>query len=130
MIAPDKIIISYQLPEESKIQTEQINPFPIVASGKLSLLHKAFEESIPSEIENFMQLRDNEGRSLLHFASFLDLQNLSLYLLSFGANPYVVDDDGQNCFHPISYKGNIGVALIIMNYKRHELKKSLFETLT
>jgi len=59
----------------------------------------------------------------LTFLSYYNYQNIILYLLTKGADPFIVDNKGRNCFHILGFKGLSDCINIILNYQRHIIRK-------
>ena len=91
-----------------------------VCQGKISQLHQ--EEFDPD-------LRDPNGKTLLHYSAYLDLELISLYLIAKGTNITALDNNKQNIFHVMAYKGNYKALTTILHFEKHRLRKALYENL-
>ena len=52
-----------------------------------------------------------------------------VYLLMKGADPYIIDSSGKNCFHILAFKGHVETLKLIINFKRHEIRKEILKLL-
>ena len=129
--APDPLAIkiTYTRPASQDHDPKHQDMFRLVANGLMTDLHTAFEGVLPQDIAFYTSQKDSFGRTLLHYACYLDLQNIVLYLLKLGSNPFEPDNDGRNCYHILAYRGNHRSLSLVLNYKRHELRQQLFEDL-
>jgi len=100
----------------------------LVYNGKLSMLADYFNKMT---IEDTVRLVNDvkEDRSSLQIAAFLGFQNIFLYLLTFDADIYYLDDKKQNICHFISYKGEVKNLLILFNFLRFRLKIETLEAI-
>lgn len=71
--------------------------------------------------------KDGDNRTALFYAVYYNYENLVLYLLTKGADPYLIDGENQNIFHVIMQYGRFKCLQLIMNYERHELRVELFK---
>ncbi|CAG9328088.1 unnamed protein product [Blepharisma stoltei] len=124
MAAPDSITISYTKPKSSPKDL-----FAIISKGKISTLYQSVLQMAPNELSYQLSRQDNEGKTLLHYACYVDLELISLYLISLGSNLYAFDRNGQSCFHALAYKGNYKTLNTILNYELHKLRKTLYDNM-
>lgn len=59
----------------------------------------------------------------LNNLSYYNYQNIILYLMQKGADPFITDQKGRNCFHILGFKGLTECIVIIFNYLRHVIRK-------
>ena len=126
---PLAIKVTYTRPASQDHDPKHQDMFRLVSNGLMTDLHTAFESVLPQDVAFYVGQKDEVGRTLLHYACYLDLQNIVLYLLKLGANPYEPDGEGRNCYHALAYRGNHRSLSLVLNYKRHEMRQRLFEDL-
>lgn len=124
MASPDSLLITYSKPKYTAS-----DPFSLVSNGKISGLYTHLSQMPSNQITTQILRQDTTGKTLLHYASYLDLELISLYLLSLGANLGAQDREGQNCFHVLAYKGNFKTLNVILNQELHRLRKSLTDNM-
>ena len=120
-----RILIKYQKPKHEPKNKDALL-FWAVANGKLSDLYVALEAVDPSDLSYVVTQEDEHGRTLLHYAGYLDLKNIVLYLLNLDSS-LVTDSDGQTVMHAILYQGNLASLQVLLHKFRHDLHKQLFE---
>ncbi len=69
------------------------------------LLLMCIVEKAPCHLGDLNELKDREGRTLLHWSISLRLREETEYLLKQGANPNIADDEGKT---PLHYAASIG----------------------
>jgi ankyrin repeat protein len=72
---------------------------PITSEEMEDLLFTCLIERAPCALGNLNEIRDYNGRTLLHWTVNLNLKEETLILLQDGADPNVKDDDGQTPLH-------------------------------
>jgi len=77
------------------------------------LLFTCLIERAPCALDNLNEIRDYNGRTLLHWTVSLNLKEETLILLQNGADPNVKDDDGQTPLHIVS---NPEIAQLLIKY--------------
>lgn len=117
------------------LELEHENAFDLkylVYNGKLSVIADHFNKlSIEETIKLVNENKDDEfncNRSCLQIAAFLGFQNIFLYLLTFDADIYHLDDKLQNICHLVSYKGENKILLILFNFLRFRLKMECLDS--
>ena len=68
---------------------------------------------------------DEFGWSGLHFAAWLDLEDVATMLLSKGADPYLVTLEGFTALHIAAMRGFDIVARSILNYLKHDIRQDV-----
>ena len=118
------ILLKEPIPENE----EQFNLPYLVYNGKLSIIADYFnKQTIEETVRIVNQIK--EDRSSLQIAAFLGFQNIFLYLLTFDADIYYLDENNQNICHFISYKGEVKNILILFNFLRFRLKMEALEAI-
>jgi len=120
---PDSIQIRYSRPKLS--QFPEKDAFEAVSKGKLSMLHKLVG-SLDSE--GVLSAKDSSGKTLIHYSSYLGLQNLTFYLLDHGVDPFQTDSKNQTAFHALAFKGHYSTARLILNFEMNKLRQQLNES--
>ena len=97
--------------------------------GKLTLIveqfnHQPLDTSI-SIVQN--SISDDQNHTPLQIASFLNYSNIFLYLLTFGANPNIKDQNSQNTWHILGYRGHPKLSGLLLNYIRYKQKMEFLE---
>ena len=116
MANPSEIFINYSKPSKSS------EAFWYVSEGLLSSLHQA-KTSKNLNLHVF----DDSRRSLLHYASYLNLDAMVLYLVLSGIDLYSADSNRQTAFHTLFAKGSFKAFSTLLSYEIHNLRKELFE---
>ena len=119
-------IISFKplLTEEDKISDFDLSY--LTYNGKLTLIVEHFNSKNVS-LENSQSLvqeavSSDQGHNPLQIASFLNFSNIFLYLLTFGADANKVDDNNQNTWHILAYRGHPLLSGLLLNYIRYQKK--------
>jgi hypothetical protein len=84
--------IHYQFPESQN--TERPDLFWMISNGLMTEVYTALESVMPTDIELFVGETDENGRTCLFYAGFLDLASIGVYLLSQGADLFAEDHMG------------------------------------
>ena len=66
-------------------------------------------------------------RNSLQISSFLNFANIFLYLLTYDADAYYSDVNGQSTFHMISYRGHTKLLALLLNHERYKMKMKSLE---
>lgn len=96
-----------------------------VYHGKLTIIADYFNK-LP--VENCRKIvksetdLSNEKKTSLQIASFLNFPNIFLYLLSYDADPYHIDESGQSAWHICAYKGHTKILNLMLNFERFKIK--------
>jgi ankyrin repeat protein len=78
-----------------------------------ALLFDCVIERAPCKLGDLNQIKDHNGRTLLHWTAMLGLKEETEYLLSLGANPNEVDNEGRTPLHIVA---NSEIAEILLKY--------------
>ena len=96
-----------------------------VYHGKLTVIAHYFN-SLPvykcKEIVNTQKDKNNHDKFSLDIAAFLNFSNILLYLLTYDADPYVLDSNRQSVWHTLCYKGHYKLTSLIFNYEKFKIK--------
>ncbi|CAD8044189.1 unnamed protein product [Paramecium primaurelia] len=109
------------------IKTKDPNIFSLTIEGKLTLLHKLI-----SSVDNVKQVvnsKDQEGKTALFYACYFNFQNIVMFLLMKGADPFIISTSGYNVFYICAYRGHIECLQIIYQMLRHNLNMTSIEEL-
>ena len=124
-------IISFKplLTEEDKISDFDLSY--LTYNGKLTLIVEHFNSKNVS-LENSQSLvqeavSSDQGHNPLQIASFLNFSNIFLYLLTFGADANKVDDNNQNTWHILAYRGHPLLSGLLLNYIRYQKKMEIIK---
>ena len=97
--------------------------------GKLTLIIEKFNSQpldvSKSCVENSISI--DQGHTPLQIASFLNYSNIFLYLLTFDANPLIKDQNSQNTWHILGYRGHQKLSGLLLNYIRYKQKMEFLE---
>jgi ankyrin repeat protein len=92
---------------ETRIDSEQME----------SLLYTCIVDKAPCNLgNNLNEIKDNEGRTLLHWATFLGLKEEVEYVLSLGADPNEKDDEGKTPLHDAAAGENVDIVMTLLNH--------------
>jgi hypothetical protein len=69
------------------------------------------------------------SEDLPDFPSYYNYQNIVLYLLTRGADPFIADNKDRNCFHILGFKGLTECIILILNFLRHKIRKAALASL-
>jgi len=89
----------------------------LVYHGKLTKIAEQFNKQPIKDSEDLVSM-DTETKTPLEIAGYLGFKNIFLYLLTFGADPYHIDNLGQNLWHCCCYRGEINILSLLLNYER------------
>ena len=79
--------------------------------------HSIVQEAVSSD----------QGHNPLQIASFLNFSNIFLYLLTFGADPNKIDENNQNTWHILAYRGHPLLSGLLINYIRYQKKMEIIK---
>ena len=98
--------------------------------GKLTLIIDSFNKIKISDAKNLVSslVTEEKKRNSLQIASFLNFPNIFLYLLTYDADPYYVDENNQNSWHFICYRGHSKILNILLNYILYKIKMKYLES--
>ena len=124
-------IISFRplLTEEDKVSDFDLSY--LTYNGKLTLIVEHFNSKKCSleECHSIVQeaVSSDQGHNPLQIASFLNFSNIFLYLLTFGANPNKIDENNQNTWHILAYRGHPLLSGLLINYIRYQKKMEIIK---
>lgn len=114
--------------KEPTLEIDDFDLSYLVYNGKLSIIAEYVNKlTIEETVKLVNQIK--EDRSSLQISAFLGFQNIFLYLLTFDADIYYLDENKQNICHFISYKGEVKNLLILFNFLRFRLKMETLEAI-
>ena len=92
--------------------------------GKITMIFDIFNKIDINQAKNIVQnsFTEDKKRNCLQLASFLNFPNIFLYLLTYDADPNYIDENHQNTFHFICYKGNFQILNILLNFISYKIK--------
>ncbi len=98
--------------------------------GKLTLIIDSFNKIKISDAKNLVSslVIEEKKRNSLQIASFLNFPNIFLYLLTYDADPFYVDENNQNSWHFICYRGHSKILNILLNYILYKIKMKYLES--
>jgi ankyrin repeat protein len=99
--------------------------FPLVLNGKITELADLFLNFQPSECAKVVNLRDEIGKTAIFYSVELNLKNITLWLMSKGADPGIRADNGETIWHIAAGLGNLDCLGIIINYVYFDLREYL-----
>jgi len=88
---------------ETRIDSEQME----------SILYDCIIGKSPCKLGDLNKLKDSEGRTLLHWATFLGLKEETKYLLTIGSDPNQKDDEGRT---PLHYVEDAEIAELLIRH--------------
>ena len=124
-------IISFRplLTEEDKVSDFDLSY--LTYNGKLTLIVEHFNSKKCSleECHSIVQeaVSSDQGHNPLQIASFLNFSNIFLYLLTFGADPNKTDENNQNTWHILAYRGHPLLSGLLINYIRYQKKMEIIK---
>ena len=124
-------IISFRplINEEDKISDFDLSY--LTYNGKLTLIVEKFNSKITSlaNSKSLVQktVSTDQGHNPLQIASFLNFSNIFLYLLTFGANPNKKDNNNQNTWHILAYRGHPKLSGLLLNFIRYQKKMEILK---
>jgi len=81
-----------------------------------SVLYNCIIDKAPCKLGNNLdEIRDLNGRTLLHWVVNLSLKEETEYLLSLGVNPNEKDDEGQTPLHYAAAGENVDIVMMLLN---------------
>ncbi|KAM3136330.1 hypothetical protein pb186bvf_011629 [Paramecium bursaria] len=107
-------------------KTKDPNIFSLVIDGKITQLNKMLQTIKQDSIVNS---KDPEGKTPLFYACYFNFQNIVMYLLMKGADPFLITQSGINVFHICCYRGHLECVQIIYHYLRHKSNMEYTEKL-
>ena len=92
--------------------------------GKITMIFDVFNKIDIKKSKNIVQnsFTEDKKRNCLQLASFLNFPNIFLYLLTYDADPNYIDENRQNTWHFICYKGNWTILNILLNFISYKIK--------
>ena len=98
--------------------------------GKLTLIIDSFNKIEVSDSKELVSslVTEEKKRNSLQIASFLNFPNIFLYLLTYDADPFYVDENNQNTWHFICYRGHSKILNILLNYILYKIKMKYLES--
>lgn len=92
--------------------------------GKITMIFDIFNKIDINKSKNIVQISftEDKKRNCLQLASFLNFPNIFLYLLTYDADPNYIDENHQNTWHFICYKGNWTILNILLNFISYKIK--------
>ncbi|EAS06627.2 ankyrin domain protein (macronuclear) [Tetrahymena thermophila SB210] len=104
-----------------------------VIAGHITKINEHFQKLEKNgqtiEITRICNSMDAEGKTPLFYACYYNFQNLVMYLLMKGADPYITAQNGQNVFHLCCFMGHTECIALILNFERHKDRIKLFQDL-
>ncbi len=95
-----------------------------VYQGKLTSIVEVFNhQPIEKSIKIVKEAVADENRTPLQIAAFLNYSNIFLYLLTFEADSGKIDENLQNTWHILGYRGHTRIMGILLNHIRYDLKQ-------
>ncbi len=93
--------------------------------GKLTLIVEEFnKEPLDKSISLVKEVvSQDQNHNPLQIASFLNYSNIFLYLLTFEADSGKIDENLQNTWHILGYRGHTRIMGILLNHIRYDLKQ-------
>ena len=118
----NKIIIFEPLRKQD--QSKDFDLCFLTYYGKLTLIVEQFNHQPLDTSKNLVQnsISEDQNHTPLQIASFLNYSNIFLYLLTFDANPNIKDQNSQNTWHILGYRGHPKLSGLLLNYIRYRLK--------
>ncbi len=87
----------------------------ILSSDEMEdILLTCIVERAPCKLGNLNELKDREGRTLLHWATKLGLREEVEYLLKQGMNPNIADDQGRTALHYAALIGDGAITRLLV----------------
>ena len=98
-------------------------------NGKLTKIVDYFNKLPISKSKEIVKNTFDEEtrRNSLQISSFLNFSNIFLYLLTYDADPYYSDINGQSTFHMIAYRGHTKLLSLLLNHQRYKMKMKSIE---
>ena len=99
-----------------KIDTQHTSMGSKLSSEEMeSVLYDCIIDKAPCSLGNLNEIRDYEGRTLLHWVVNLELKEEVAYLLSLGVNPNEKDDEGQTPLH-YAAAGDVDIVKMLISH--------------
>ena len=97
--------------------------------GKLTLIVEEFnKEPLDKSISLVKEVvSQDQNHNPLQIASFLNYSNIFLYLLTFEADPLKKDQNSQNTWHILGYRGHPKLSGLLLNFIRYKQKMEILE---
>ena len=124
-------IISFKplITEEDK--TSDFDLSFLTYNGKLTLIVEKFNSKNFSLDDSKSLVKESvsndQGHNPLQIASFLNFSNIFLYLLTFGADPNKKDNNNQNTWHILAYRGHPKLSNLLLNFIRYQKKMEILK---
>ena len=121
-------IITFE-PLRKQEQSKDFDLCYLTYYGKLTLIVEQFNHQPLDTSKNLVQnsVSEDQNHTPLQIASFLNYSNIFLYLLTFDANPNIKDQNSQNTWHILGYRGHPKLSGLLLNYIRYRLKMEFLE---
>jgi ankyrin repeat protein len=94
--------------------------------GKLTVMADLFNKLPVDKIKKIVN-QECDDKSPVDIAAFLGFSNIFLYFLTFDADPYKLDEKGQNSLHGVFYKGEVRILSLLLNFERFQIKMESLE---
>ena len=121
-------IITFEplIPEENSLDFDLCY---LTYYGKLTLIVEKFNhQPIDTSVSYVKDSKsDDQMHNPLQIASFLNFSNIFLYLLTFGANQNDIDQNSQNTWHILAYRGHSKLTGLLLNYIRYKQKMEILK---
>ena len=120
----NKKIIVQKITKENINNDNKIDLCFLTYYGKITMIFDVFNKIDINQSKNIVQnsFTEDKKRNCLQLASFLNFPNIFLYLLTFDADPNYIDENHQNTWHFICYKGNFQILNILLNFISYKIK--------
>ena len=124
-------IISFRPLINEEDKTSDFDLSYLTYNGKLTLIVEKFNQKNSSIEDNESLVQEaqstDQGHTPLQIASFLNFSNIFLYLLTFGANPNKKDNNNQNTWHILAYRGHNKLSGLLLNFIRYQKKMEIIK---
>lgn len=120
----NKKIIVQKIIKENINNDNKIDLCFLTYYGKITMIFDVFNKIDINQSKNIVQnsFTEDKKRNCLQLASFLNFPNIFLYLLTYDAEPNYIDENHQNTWHFICYKGNFQILNILLNFISYKIK--------
>ena len=124
-------IISFRPLIEEEDKTSDFDLSFLTYNGKLTLIVEKFNNKNFSLDDSKSLVKESvsndQGHNPLQIASFLNFSNIFLYLLTFGADPNKKDNNNQNTWHILAYRGHPKLSNLLLNFIRYQKKMEILK---
>ena len=116
-----KIIINPIIPNE---ENESFDLCFFTYYGKLTNIVEIFNGISIDDAKEIVNnsFTEEKKRNSLQIASFLNFSNIFLYLLTYDADYHYQDENQQNTWHFLCYRGHSYIINLLINYIRYKIK--------